>query len=61
MERKEAAVELEKLREQIRYHSKKYYTEDDPEISDREYDMLYRQLEDLEAEFPELVSPASPT
>ena len=61
MERKEAAVELEKLREQIRYHSKKYYTEDDPEISDREYDMLYRQLEDLEAEFPEFVTPDSPT
>ncbi len=61
MERKDAAVELEKLREQIRYHSQKYYTEDDPEISDREYDMLYRQLEDLEAEFPELITPDSPT
>lgn len=61
MERKEAIAELERLREQILYHSKKYYTEDDPEISDREYDMLYRRLEDLEAEFPELVTPDSPT
>ncbi len=61
MEKREAAVELERLREQIRYHSRKYYTEDDPEISDREYDMLYRRLEDLEAEFPELVTADSPT
>lgn len=61
MEKKEAVAELEQLREQIRYHSKKYYTEDDPEISDYEYDMLYRRLESLEAEFPELVTPDSPT
>lgn len=61
MEKREAVVELERLREQIRYHSRKYYTEDDPEISDREYDMLYRRLEDLEAEFPELVTADSPT
>ena len=53
--------ELEQLREEIRYHSRKYYTEDDPEISDREYDMLYRRLEDLEARFPQLVTPDSPT
>lgn len=61
MEKKEAVAELEQLREQIRYHSRKYYTEDDPEISDYEYDMLYRRLENLEAEFPELVTPDSPT
>ncbi len=61
MEKKEAVTELEQLREQIRYHSQKYYTEDDPEISDYEYDMLYRRLENLEAEFPELVTPDSPT
>lgn len=61
MEREKAAEELKELREQIRYHSQKYYTEDDPEISDREYDMLYRRLEDLEAEFPELVTEDSPT
>lgn len=61
MEKKEAAQEIEKLREQIRYHSRKYYTEDAPEIDDHEYDMLYRRLEDLEAEFPELVTEDSPT
>ena len=61
MEREEAQKLLEELREQVRYHSRKYYTEDDPEISDREYDMLYRRLEDLEAQFPELVTADSPT
>ena len=61
MEKNKAMAELEQLREQIRYHSRKYYTEDDPEISDREYDMLYRRLEDIEAEFPELVTSDSPT
>ena len=45
MEKQEAQKRLEALREQIRYHSRKYYTEDDPEISDFEYDQLYRQLE----------------
>lgn len=61
MDKNEARQQLEELRETVRYHSRKYYTEDDPEISDREYDMLYRRLEDLEARFPELVTPDSPT
>lgn len=61
MEKQEAQSKLESLREQIRFHSKKYYTEDDPEISDFEYDQLYRQLETLESLFPELVTPDSPT
>lgn len=61
MEREEAVKELESLREQIRYHSRKYYTEDDPEISDYEYDALYRRLETLEEAFPELVTEDSPT
>ncbi len=61
MDRKDAAQEIESLREQIRYHSRKYYTEDAPEIDDYEYDMLYRRLENLEQEFPELVSADSPT
>ena len=52
MDKNEARQQLEELRETVRYHSRKYYTEDDPEISDREYDMLYRRLEDLEARFP---------
>ena len=61
MEKQEIERRLEALREQIRYHSQKYYTEDDPEISDYEYDQMYRQLETLEAEYPELVTEDSPT
>lgn len=61
MDKKAASLEINELREQIRYHGQKYYTEDEPEISDYEYDMLYRRLETLEAEFPELVTEDSPT
>lgn len=49
------------LREQIRYHDYRYYVLDEPEISDAEYDRLFRELEDLEAAYPELVTPDSPT
>jgi DNA ligase (NAD+) len=52
---------IEELREQIRYHNRRYYVEDAPEISDAEYDALYNELESLEAEHPELVTPDSPT
>ncbi len=52
---------IEDLREQIRYHNRLYYVEDAPEISDAEYDALYSELESLEAEHPELVTPDSPT
>ncbi|MBX5436947.1 MAG: NAD-dependent DNA ligase LigA [Alicyclobacillaceae bacterium] len=51
----------EELREQILYHNHRYYTLDDPEISDAEYDRLMRELAALEAQFPELVTPDSPT
>ncbi len=61
MDKKSVERELYELREQIRYHSRKYYTEDDPEISDFEYDKLYRRLEELEAQYPELVTEDSPT
>lgn len=61
MDKKSVERELEGLREQIRYHSRKYYTEDDPEISDFEYDKLYRRLEELEAAYPELITEDSPT
>ncbi|HEB83314.1 MAG TPA: NAD-dependent DNA ligase LigA [Gammaproteobacteria bacterium] len=53
--------QIDKLREQLRYHSYRYYVLDDPEIPDAEYDRLYKQLEKLEAEHPELVTPDSPT
>lgn len=49
------------LTEQIEYHNNLYYNQDEPEISDFEYDKLLRELEDLENEFPSLKSPLSPT
>ncbi len=52
---------MQALREQVRYHGRRYYIEDAPEISDAEYDALYRELEQLEAENPELVTDDSPT
>ncbi len=52
---------IRELRELISYHDYKYYVEDSPEISDYEYDMLYRELERLEALRPDLVTPDSPT
>ncbi|MGH3089856.1 MAG: NAD-dependent DNA ligase LigA, partial [Rubrobacteraceae bacterium] len=52
---------LEELREQVRYHGRRYYIEDAPEISDAEYDALYKELEEIEAEHPDLVTPDSPT
>ncbi len=52
---------IEELRELIRHHNRLYYVEDAPEISDAEYDALYRELETLEAENPELVTLDSPT
>ena len=51
----------EELRNLLNYHSHKYYVEDDPEIGDYEYDMLQRELAEIEKEFPELIAPDSPT
>lgn len=53
--------QLEALRTQIRYHNHRYYVLDDPEIPDAEYDRLFRQLQELEAQNPELITPDSPT
>ena len=50
-----------RLREALRYHNYRYYVQDDPVISDAEYDELMRELESLESKFPELKSPDSPT
>ena len=52
--------EYKELCEKIKYHNNRYYNEDDPEISDYEYDMLLRRLEIMEAEHPELKSEDSP-
>lgn len=55
------AQRLDTLREAIRRHQHHYYVEDRPTLSDAEYDALYRELQDLEAAHPELVTPDSPT
>ena len=52
---------IQKLRDIINYHNHKYYVEDSPEISDYEYDKLYRELEELENQRPDLITPDSPT
>ena len=57
----EAKLRAEQLREKIIYNSRLYYENDAPEISDYEYDMMFRELQDIEAEFPELKTPDSPT
>lgn len=51
----------EKLREQIKFHNRLYYQEDNPQITDQEYDFLLRLLESLEQAFPELALAESPT
>ena len=52
---------MEALREQLRHHEYLYHVLDQPEISDAEYDAVFRHLKDLEAAHPELVTPDSPT
>ncbi|MEM6811159.1 MAG: NAD-dependent DNA ligase LigA [Pseudomonadota bacterium] len=49
------------LSSEIKKHNRKYYVDDSPEVSDAEYDALYRELQKLEAEFPELINADSPT
>ncbi len=56
-----ATQRAKELRDLLNYHSHKYYVEDDPEIGDYEYDMLQRELAEIEKEFPELITPDSPT
>ena len=57
----EAKVKAAQLTKELNYHNDRYYNHDDPVISDYEYDAMLRDLENLEAEFPQLVSPTSPT
>ncbi|PYK24216.1 MAG: DNA ligase (NAD(+)) LigA [Verrucomicrobia bacterium] len=56
-----ARARIETLRREITEHNRRYYEEAAPTISDREYDRLYKELVDLETQFPELVTPDSPT
>ncbi len=57
----EIEARVNELRDLVRYHRERYYQDNAPEISDAEFDDLYRELEGLEGEFPELISPESPT
>ncbi|MFN7981035.1 MAG: hypothetical protein U0Q11_04180 [Vicinamibacterales bacterium] len=52
---------LRQLRDEIRHHEERYYVANDPEIADAEFDALLKELQDLEAAHPELVTPDSPT
>ncbi len=61
MARKDDSRRIEELREQIRRHDIKYYVDAEPEISDLEYDRLFRELKDLEQAHPESITPDSPT
>jgi DNA ligase (NAD+) len=61
MSAQEAGQEAEALREGIEYHNYLYYVKDQPQISDAVYDRLFRRLQEIEEEFPELQSPTSPT
>jgi DNA ligase (NAD+) len=60
-EKDRAAKRVRELVDEISRHDTKYYVEDDPEVSDYEYDMLVKELQALEAEHPDLVLPDSPT
>nr|HUM34665.1 NAD-dependent DNA ligase LigA [Candidatus Saccharicenans sp.] len=59
--REEARKRIEELRQQIIYHEKKYYVDNDPQISDYEFDQLMAELKRLEEAFPEFITPDSPT
>lgn len=61
MTKDQAARRIETLRQEIVRHEHLYYVLSSPEISDPEYDRLERELRDLEAQFPDLVTPDSPT
>lgn len=57
----EAKELAESLRQQISYHNYRYFVLDDPEVSDAEYDALMRRLQTIEARWPDLITPDSPT
>lgn len=57
----EIEKKIEELRKTLRYHSDRYYNDDAPEIEDYEYDMMMRELKELEEKYPEYDAPDSPT
>ena len=61
MDIKSAQKRIKELSDTLKYHNKKYYIEDAPEIEDFEYDAMLRELEDLEKEYPQFLAEDSPT
>ena len=61
MEKDAALKRIADLRKTIEYHNKRYYQQDDPEISDSEYDRLMRELQELEIQYPDEDIASSPT
>ena len=61
MSREDIATRADELRRLLEYHNHRYYVLDAPEISDAEYDAMYRELQDLEERYPEIRVPHSPT
>ena len=59
--KREAEQKIQTLRQKIQYHEHKYYVDNDPQISDYEFDLLVKELENLERKFPDLITPESPT
>jgi len=61
MKQERLKKEIERLRKKIEYHNYRYYVLDQPEISDYDYDRLYKRLQELEQQYPEYITPDSPT
>jgi DNA ligase (NAD+) len=61
MKGQDPRARVSELREQIAYHNRRYYEQDAPEISDADYDALFKELRELEAANPDLITPDSPT
>jgi DNA ligase (NAD+) len=59
--RQDADRKIKNLRKKIQFHEKKYYVDNAPQISDYEFDLLVKELQKLEQEFPDLITPESPT
>src|SRR5437762_667309 len=57
----EARERADDLRQQLNYHNYRYYVLDQPAVSDAEYDRMFHELRHLEEQYPELVTPESPT
>jgi DNA ligase (NAD+) len=61
MTRQQAKKRAEELRQEVEHHNYRYYVLDDPEISDARYDELKQELQEIEEQFPDLITPDSPT